>query len=120
MEKITLKASTREDLGTGSCKSLRREGKVPSVVYKGGKQGINVTVDRKEVWHALHTEAGENAIITMDIESGGKNTEKTVIVKADSRNQYGIVMDLIDQIKISGGIDYVVLATQKNSSGRSA
>ena len=77
MEKIVLKAEIREGLGKIANMHLRREGKVPAVVYKGGKLGSNILVDKKELWRALHTEAGENAIITLDIDKGGK---KTVIV----------------------------------------
>ncbi|MFC1643873.1 50S ribosomal protein L25, partial [Candidatus Omnitrophota bacterium] len=81
MEKVTLKAVPRENFGKGASKHLRKEGLIPSVVYKGGKQGANIQVDNKDLWHALHTEAGENAIITMDISGGEKSTSKTVIVK---------------------------------------
>lgn len=81
MEKVILKASIREDLGKSASKHLRKEGKVPGVVYKGGKAGINVEVDKGDLWHALHTEAGENAIITMDISGGEKPIKKTVILK---------------------------------------
>ena len=77
MEKIILKAESREGLGKIANKHLRKEGKVPAVVYKGGKIGTNIFVDKKDLWHALHTEAGENAIITLDIAKDGK---KTVIV----------------------------------------
>ena len=81
MEKILLKASVRSELGKSANKHLRKEGKVPGVIYKGGKAGINIQVDQNDLWHALHTEAGENAIITMDISDKGKPAQKTVIVK---------------------------------------
>lgn len=81
MEKVVLKASMREGLGKGQCKKMRREGKIPAVVYKDGKKGLSVHVDTKELWHALHTEAGENVIINMDITDDGKHKKKTVIVK---------------------------------------
>ena len=81
MEKITLKATTREESGKSVCKHLRREGRIPAVVYKDGKKGINLHVDNKELWHTLHTGAGENAIITMEIDAEGKHSTKTVIVK---------------------------------------
>ena len=81
MEKIMLKASVRSGLGKSASKHLRKDGKVPGVIYKGGKAGINIQVDQNDLWHALHTEAGENAIITMDISNEGKPTQKTVIVK---------------------------------------
>jgi len=81
MEKIVLEAALRESFGKSGCKHLRKEGLIPGVVYKEGKKAVSVQVGSKELWHALHTEAGENAIITMDISDGKKKTEKTVIVK---------------------------------------
>ncbi|MFH1305692.1 MAG: 50S ribosomal protein L25 [Candidatus Omnitrophota bacterium] len=81
MEKVILNAAQRANLGKGSCKQLRREGKVPAVVYKGGKIGLSIQVESKALWRALHTAAGENAIITMDIEGGDKNIKKIVIVQ---------------------------------------
>ncbi|MBD3427219.1 MAG: 50S ribosomal protein L25 [Candidatus Omnitrophica bacterium] len=80
MEKIILKAQMRDGLGKAACKHLRREGLIPAVVYKEGKKALSVKVDGNDLWHALHTDAGENAIITMDI-SGDKAKKKTVIVK---------------------------------------
>jgi large subunit ribosomal protein L25 len=81
MEKIMLKAAMREDLGKSASKHLRKDGKVPGVIYKGGKVGVNIAVDNNALWHALHTEAGENAIITMDVSGGEKAFKKTVIIK---------------------------------------
>jgi biopolymer transport protein TolR len=43
----------------------------------------------------------------------GRNAEKTVYVKADTAVSYGKVIELVDQIKVVGGIKYVALATQK-------
>ncbi|MFC1570170.1 50S ribosomal protein L25 [Candidatus Omnitrophota bacterium] len=82
MEKTILKALVREERGKNACKHMRRDGQIPAVVYKDGKPGISVRVGSKDLWHALHTEAGENAIITMDISGGDKPLQKTVIVKA--------------------------------------
>ena len=81
MGKVILKAAQRASLGKDGCKQLRREGKVPAVVYKGGKKGLSVQVESKNLFRALHTAAGENAIITMDIANEDKNIKKIVIVQ---------------------------------------
>ncbi len=74
MEKIIMKVSVREERGKNDCKKIRREGIIPGVVYKGGKKALSIAMNRKELWQALHTEAGENAIITLDIADGSKKT----------------------------------------------
>ena len=81
MEKITLKAVVREESGKSACKHIRKDGKIPGVVYKDGKKGFSIQVDRKEFWRVLHTDAGINVIITMEIEGKEKGAAKTVIVK---------------------------------------
>jgi len=43
----------------------------------------------------------------------GEDGDRTVFVKADQMASYGKVIELVDQIKVVGGIKYVALATQK-------
>jgi len=81
MEKISVTSSIRLEKGKSACKKLRNSGLVPGVVYKSGKDNLSLSVDSKELWSALHTEAGENAIITLDIADGKKKSQKTVIVQ---------------------------------------
>jgi len=38
--------------------------------------------------------------------------DKTVFVKADEMAQYGRVLELVDNIKVIGGVSYVALATK--------
>lgn len=42
-----------------------------------------------------------------------KDSEEIVFVKADQAVPYGQVIDLVDTIKITGGIKYVALATKR-------
>lgn len=81
MEKILLKAEVREDLGKIGAKHLRKKGLIPGVIYREGTEGVNVQVDSKDLWHVLHTEAGENAIITVEISGAKSHPERTVIMK---------------------------------------
>jgi biopolymer transport protein TolR len=57
----------------------------------------------------------QNQLIDAIKKYGEHKKEKVVIVKADRGVSYGKVMELIDHIKVAGGIDYVVLATQKQN-----
>jgi len=82
MEKIVLKAVEREDTGKGICGRIRKAGEIPGVVYKDGKQGVKLKMAKKALWQALHTSAGGNAIITLEIDRKDKPEEKTVILKA--------------------------------------
>lgn len=83
MGKVELKAKVRRLFGKGGCRQLRRKGIVPGVVYKQGEEGDDLEIERNDLWHVLHTGAGENAIITMKIsdESNEEEYERTVILQ---------------------------------------
>src|SRR2546423_183622 len=49
MAELTLEVSRREEQGKGPAGRLRREGKVPAVVYGGHRETVPITVDRKAV-----------------------------------------------------------------------
>jgi len=85
MEKVTLKAVIREEFGKEASNRLRKTNCVPAVVYKKASKAIPLQVDAKELFHVLHTSAGGNVIITLEIDSvakgQAKKKDKTVIVK---------------------------------------
>jgi len=43
----------------------------------------------------------------------GQQTDRMVCVKADKAVSYGQVIELVDHIKVVGGVSYVVLATKR-------
>ncbi|MAR55872.1 MAG: 50S ribosomal protein L25/general stress protein Ctc [Rickettsiales bacterium] len=46
---ITFEASKRDNSGTGSARALRREGKVPAVIYGEDKDAVSVAIDANAV-----------------------------------------------------------------------
>lgn len=70
MEQVTLSAAERNDSGSRESRRLRRAGRVPANVYGRGMDARAITVDRKELYSALHTEAGFNALINVAIDGG--------------------------------------------------
>ena len=62
---ILLTAETRTVKGSRPAGRLRREGKVPAVVYGLDTETLNVTVPARELQHILAGEAGANALITL-------------------------------------------------------
>src|SRR3954447_9544115 len=77
MAEITLPAHTGRPTGSGPSKRLRAEGKVPATVYGLGSDAVSVSVDWRELRHALTTEAGMNALINLEID--GHATELTIV-----------------------------------------
>ena len=66
-DQITLNADTRRGAGKGEARSLRNEGRVPAIAYGADMENIALHVDAKELRHALTTDAGENAVITLTV-----------------------------------------------------
>ncbi|MCF1428244.1 MAG: 50S ribosomal protein L25 [Shewanella sp.] len=45
----TIEAQTRTDLGKGSSRRLRREGKVPAIIYGVGKAAVSIAFEHKDI-----------------------------------------------------------------------
>jgi large subunit ribosomal protein L25 len=70
---LVLTAESTRDLGTRPSRRLRREGRVPAVVYGMGKDPVAVSVNWRELRQCLKTDAGVNAVIDLDID-GARHT----------------------------------------------
>ena len=64
---LTVEADPREDFGKNASRRLRHAGRIPGVVYGGGGSAIPVVVDPRKISEVLQTEAGHNAIFTLEI-----------------------------------------------------
>jgi large subunit ribosomal protein L25 len=71
--KITVKAEPRSVQGTGASRRLRRESKVPGVLYGAGKDAQQIQLDHKELWFQLKMEAFHASIL--DLELGAEKTQ---------------------------------------------
>jgi large subunit ribosomal protein L25 len=67
---LTLPAETRDRGGKGASRALRREGRVPAVVYGGKEEPLSVHVEEKELRRQLGTGHFFNSVV--EIEVGGK------------------------------------------------
>jgi large subunit ribosomal protein L25 len=67
-KQVTLTAQSRTELGKGPTGRLRRTGRVPAIVYGYEVEPTAVHVDALELYHALHTEAGRNVMIRLELD----------------------------------------------------
>ena len=67
---LTLPAETRERAGKGASRALRREGRVPAVVYGGNEDPLAIHVGEKLLVKPLGTGHFFNSIV--EVEVGGK------------------------------------------------
>ncbi len=86
MAEIQLVAETGRESGTRSSKRLRREGRIPAVVYGHGTDPVSVSVDARELRLALNTEAGVNALVNLSIDGRSQLTMARVLQRHPVRN----------------------------------
>jgi large subunit ribosomal protein L25 len=77
LETNVLEAQTREPGTKNHARRVRRDGKIPAVVYGAGKDSVPVTVDPRVVTRILNSETGHNTIF--DLALNGE-TAKAMIV----------------------------------------
>ncbi|HTS37559.1 MAG TPA: 50S ribosomal protein L25 [Candidatus Solibacter sp.] len=70
IEQNTLEAQPREAGTKNHARRVRKEGKIPAVVYGAGKDAIPVTVDPRHVTRILHSETGHNTIFDLALQNG--------------------------------------------------
>lgn len=58
-----IEATVRSDAGTGAARAVRREGRVPAVIYGGGGDTVSVSMDGRELNRVLRTPG----LMTMDM-----------------------------------------------------
>lgn len=97
MDQVSLRASTGREIGSAPSRRMRAEGIVPAVLYGRGIEAAAIAVDRRELYGALHTGAGLNAIIYLDVDG----TEHTTVAREVQRHPWRGEITHLDFIRIS-------------------
>jgi large subunit ribosomal protein L25 len=66
MNQVKLAVQDRPATGKGASGRLRHSGRVPGVMYGFGVSPIALSVDKLELFHALHGPAGRNVLLTIE------------------------------------------------------
>ncbi len=95
---VTLRAETGREPGSRSSRRLRRTGMVPAVIYGRDLEPISVAVDAHDLYLALHTDAGVNALINLETE--GADAQLTMAREVQRHPVRGDITH-VDFLKIS-------------------
>lgn len=79
MAEFVLNAKRREQTGKGAAKRLRREGKIPGVLYGDGQENILLQIDVREIHALLKSLSGETALIKLRVDGEKGGQWKTII-----------------------------------------
>ncbi|MEU6438920.1 50S ribosomal protein L25/general stress protein Ctc [Streptomyces sp. NPDC047046] len=96
MAEVKLAVETRSEFGKGAARRIRRESKVPAVVYGHGTEPVHVTVPGHELMMALKT-----SNVLLAIELNGKN--ELVIPKAVQRDPLKGFLEHVDLLLVKRG-----------------
>ena len=77
LETNVLEAQPREAGTKNHARRVRREGKIPAVVYGAGKDSLSISVDPRVVTRILNSETGHNTIF--DLTLNGEKTKAMIV-----------------------------------------
>jgi large subunit ribosomal protein L25 len=95
--KIAIKAEPRTLQGTGASRRLRREGKVPGIVYGGSEPAVTIELDHNALFHHLRNEKFHASILTLKLDGG---TEQ-VLLRAVNMHPFKLQVQHIDFQRVS-------------------
>ncbi|MDY6009693.1 MAG: 50S ribosomal protein L25/general stress protein Ctc [Duodenibacillus sp.] len=71
-------ATSRQQQGTSASRRLRREAKVPGIVYGNNAPATGIVLDHNELYYALQKEKFHSSILTMELDG----VEQLVVLRA--------------------------------------
>ncbi len=77
-ESNVLQANPRTPGTKNDARRVRREGKVPAVLYGAGKDAVSVALDPRHVSRILHSQTGHNTIFDLALD-GGEQTKAMIV-----------------------------------------
>jgi large subunit ribosomal protein L25 len=75
-EEFNLIAEFRDDQGKGASRRLRREGKVPAILYGAGREPRLLSFEHNKVMHQLQSESFYSSILTIKV---GDKTQDVIV-----------------------------------------
>ena len=97
-ESFEVSAESRTEQGKGASRRLRRDGKVPGVIYGAGKDPVSITVDHNELFHHLENEAFYSHILKVKVDGKGKGED--AILKDMQRHPSKPIVMHVDFLRV--------------------
>ena len=81
---MIVEVSPRQDTGKNESRRLRAAGRIPGVVYGGGRPVVAISVEQRRVLEILRSESGENTLFTLQL--GGTDSKRVVMIRDYQRD----------------------------------
>jgi large subunit ribosomal protein L25 len=81
---MNITASSRQQQGTSASRRLRREAKVPGILYGNNEPASMIALDHNELYYSLQKEKFHSSILTMSLDGA----EQLVVLRAFQMHPY--------------------------------
>ena len=98
-------AKLRDDVGKGASRRLRREGRVPVVLYGAGREPRNLTLNHNKVLRLIEDEGFFSSIIEFSADGGAK---QKVVIKDMQRHPAKPVIMHMDFMRVDDNQELVM------------
>jgi large subunit ribosomal protein L25 len=102
MAKATLKAKKRDGSGKGVARTLRREGRVPAVLYGRELEAIHLSVDAHEAERLFHSISVDNTIVDLSVD--GEKKPYLTLVREIQTHPWRNALLHVDFLRIQEGV----------------
>jgi len=85
-KQVKLSARTRTESGRNAVKQVRARGFVPAVIYGSKTSPSNLEVSHRAIEALLAHAVGENILVELEIEEGGKTTNRLSLIQEVQRH----------------------------------
>ncbi len=123
MADLQIEVERREETGKNACRRLRAAGKIPAVVYSGGKDSVPIQLEDSTARKLLGREGGENAVFLLKLAGTGQSRHTMVReVVTDPISRQIIHIDFIrvnleEKVRVSVAIELVGTAPGVKTEG---
>lgn len=100
METIELKTTVRNTVGNGPARELRRQGRIPAVLYGPGKEPVLLSIDQNEFEKILKNQETGHLLLNLVIRNG-KESKRTAMIKELQTNPVSQAFLHVDFYEIS-------------------
>lgn len=80
MSESTLIVEAREGTGKGVARKLRRDGRIPGVIYGGDREPMAVSVNERDLFRTYQA-AGTHSLVDLQIDGGDNGGRHKVLIK---------------------------------------
>ncbi len=94
MSEVRIAAEPRTEFGKGASRRIRREGKIPAVLYSNGTETVHFTIESHELNLAIRNDPTQTLTLTI------AGTPTPVKIKAIARDPLARTLDHVDFVPV--------------------